>query len=149
GGGDGSLERTARSKLSWVGTASGASALPQLLLEQREALREDRVLVGEPRDHRRVVQEHDEDEQRADRAEDRGRIRLDAEPPGDRVQSAAPQRQGEQHTAREQPQQRVTLAQAARADQLENDDEQQERRDRRSDRDRKRSHRCSSSKGTA
>src|SRR5262249_58645572 len=45
GGGDGSLERTARSKLSWVRTASGASALPQLLLEQREALREDRVLV--------------------------------------------------------------------------------------------------------
>ena len=57
----------------------------QLLLEQREPLGEDRVLVGEPRDHRRVVQQHDQDEERTDRAEDRGRIRLDAEPAGDRV----------------------------------------------------------------
>src|SRR5207248_9758116 len=32
----------------------------QLLLEQREPLRENRVLVGQPRDHRRVLQQ-DED----------------------------------------------------------------------------------------
>ena len=33
--------------------------LGDLRLEQREPLREDRVLVGEPRDHRRVVQQHE------------------------------------------------------------------------------------------
>ena len=37
--------------------------LPELQLEQRKPLREDRVLVGEPRDHRRVVQQHGEDEE--------------------------------------------------------------------------------------
>ena len=36
----------------------GGRVSPQPLLEQGDPLREDRVLVGEPRDHRRVVQQH-------------------------------------------------------------------------------------------
>ena len=37
---------------------------PDALLEQREPLRQDHVLVGELRDHGRVVQQHGEDEER-------------------------------------------------------------------------------------
>ncbi len=47
----------------------------QPLLEQRHALREDRVLVGELRDHRRVVQQHEQDEERRDGEQHRGRVR--------------------------------------------------------------------------
>ena len=94
----------------------------QTRLEQREPLREDRVLVGEPRDHRRVVQQHGEDEERRDGEEDRRRIRLDADPAGDRVQAAAPRREHEQHDAGEQPEERVALAEPPAADQLEDDE---------------------------
>jgi len=122
----------------------------QLLFEQCESLREDRVLVGQPRDHRRVVQQHEEDEERADRTEDRRRVGLDSEPARDRVEPASPDREGEQHGSREQPEQRITLAQPARADQLEDGDQQQERGDRRGNRNGKWCHRwCSSSNGTA
>ena len=37
--------------------------VPHAALEQGKALREDPVLDGELRDHRRVVQEHDQDEE--------------------------------------------------------------------------------------
>ena len=121
----------------------------ELLLEQREPLRQDRVLVRKPRDHRRVVQEDDEDEERTDRSEDRRRIGLHSEPARDRVQPVAPEREREQHDACQQPQQRVALAQPPRADQLEHDDEQDERGNRSGDGDGPGSHRCSSSSGEA
>jgi hypothetical protein len=60
------------------------------LLEERQPLGEDRGLVGELRDDRRVVQQHEQDEERGDREQDRGRIGRDADPAGDGVQPAAP-----------------------------------------------------------
>jgi hypothetical protein len=96
------------------------------------------------------VEEHGEDEECADGAEDRRRIGLDAEPARDRVEAVTPDRQPEQDDAGQQPQQRVALAETPRANQLEHNEEQQEGRDRRSDRNGKWCHRrCSSSSGTA
>ncbi len=114
------------------------------LLEQRHALGEDRVLVGEPRDHRGVVQQHDEDEERG-HGEEHGRwVAGDADPARDRVQAAAPGREHEQHDAGREPEQRVALAQAPAADQLEHDEDEQDRRDRRGDGDAERGHASSS-----
>ena len=42
-----------------LSSSVGVSLLLEPRLEQREALREDHVLVGEPRDHGRVVQQHE------------------------------------------------------------------------------------------
>src|SRR4051812_40543791 len=108
-------------------------ALAELRLEKREPLREDDVLVVEPRDDRRVVEKNEDHEQDRDGEQHRGRVAAYAEPPGDRVQAAAPGRQDEQNDARQEPEERVTLAQAARADQLEDDDEQGEGCERRRD----------------
>src|SRR5206468_262694 len=83
------------------------------LLEQRDPLREDRVLVGELGNDRRVVQQNGENEERRDREEDRGRIRLNADPTRDRVQAPSPGGEREQHDACEQPEQRVPLAKPA------------------------------------
>ena len=71
----------------------------------------------------------------ADGEQDRRRIRADAEPAGDRVQPAAPRREDEQHEPRREPEERIALLQAAAADELEHDQDQQQRRDRRGDRD--------------
>ena len=58
------------------GTSSRSVRRPfrpaELLLEQGDPLREIDVLVGQPRDHRRVVEEHEEDEERRDREEHAG-----------------------------------------------------------------------------
>ena len=59
----------------------------------------------------------------------------DADPAGDRVQAASPRREHEQHEAGGEPQQRVALAQPAAPDQLEDDQQEQDRRDRGGDRD--------------
>ena len=81
------------------------------LLEQREPLGEDHVLVGELRDHGRVVQQHREDEERRDGEEHGRRVAGDADPAGDRVQAAAPRREHEQHERRS----RARAARSARA----------------------------------
>ena len=89
------LERT----VAWY-RELGRLVPPSLRLEQRHPLREDRVLVGELRDHRRVVQQHDDDEQeRRSRTGPPAGSRVDADPAGDRVQAAAPDREDEQHEA--------------------------------------------------
>jgi hypothetical protein len=75
--------------------------LAETFLQQRQPLRQDRALVGEARDHRRVVQQHEEDEEDSDGEEDRRRVGADPEPAGDRVQAPAPEREHEQHDARE------------------------------------------------
>jgi len=81
------------------------------------------------------VQQHEQDEEDPDREEDRRRVAADPEPARDRVQPAPPEREDEQHDAGEQPEQRVALAQTPRANQLEDDEQQEQRRDRRRDRD--------------
>ena len=48
-------------------------ALAQLVLKQRKALSEDRVLIAQLRDHGRVVQQHDDREQEPDRRRRRRR----------------------------------------------------------------------------
>ena len=60
------------------------------LLEQRNPLRELYVLVRELRDHRRVVEEHEEDEERGHGEEHRRSVGRDPDPAGDRVQRIAP-----------------------------------------------------------
>ena len=60
--------------------APAPTTLAELELEQRDALREDHVLVGDLREHRRVVEQHGEHEEQRDREEHRRRIRLDADP---------------------------------------------------------------------
>src|SRR4029453_12608431 len=62
-----------------------------LLLEEREALRQDRVLVRESRDDGRVVEQDDQDEKRPDGTENRRRVRLAAPPAGDGVEAVAPE----------------------------------------------------------
>ena len=118
------------------------------MLEQGELLRQDHVLVGELRDHRRVVQQDREDEERRDREEHGRRVAGDAEPAGDRVQAAAPRGEDEQDEPGREPEQRVALAQPAAADQLEDDEDQQDRRNRACDRDVERGHGYPSSSGT-
>jgi GDP-L-fucose synthase len=110
------------------------------LLEQRQPLGEDHILVGELRDHGRVVEQHREDEQRRDREQHRRRIPGHAEPARDRVQPAAPRGEHEQDEARDQPEDRVPLAEPPAADQLEHDQEQEQRRHRGDDRDLERRH---------
>jgi len=86
------------------------------------------------------VEQHSEDEERRDREQDRGRIAGDADPAGDRVQPATPGREDEQDDPGGEPEQRVALAQAAAADQLEDGEDQQDRGNRRRDRDVERRH---------
>ncbi len=114
---------------------------PDALLEQGEPLRQDHVLVGELRDHRRVVEQHGEDEERRDGEKHRRWVAGDADPAGDRVQPTAPRREHEQHDAGREPEQGIALAQPPAANQLEDDEDEQDRRDRRGDRDVERGHR--------
>ncbi len=97
-------DRRVRGKLALV-------ALADPPLEQRELLREDHVLVGELGDHRRVVQQHREDEERRDREEHGRWVAGDAEPAGDRVQAATPRGEDEQ----DEPRWRARAARSARA----------------------------------
>ena len=83
------------------------------------------------------------------REEDRRRVARDPEPPGDRVQAAPPGRENEQHDTGREPEQRVALLESPPADQLEDDQDQEERADRRRDRDPDGCHRGASSDGTA
>ena len=122
----------------------GLASFAKLLLEQGEPLCEHGVLVVELRDHRRVVEQHEQDEQRADREQHRGRIVSIPTQPAI-VFSPSPERQREQHDAGEQPEQRVALAEPARADQLQHDQDQHHRGDRGDDGDDERSHFVSSS----
>jgi hypothetical protein len=71
------------------GVASRLAA-HEALLEQRDTLGEDGGLVGELRDDRRVVQQHEQDEEGGDREQHGGRVGRDADPAGDGVQPAAP-----------------------------------------------------------
>ena len=128
----------------------GSPATARPPFQQRQPLGEQRVLVVELREHGRVVQQHDDDEQRRDREQDRRRVGRDPEPAGDRVEAAAPGREHEQHDAGDEPEQGVALLEAAAADQLEHDQDQQQRRDRGGDRDPHGSHGlATSSCGTA
>src|SRR5579864_2501804 len=112
----------------------------ELLLEQRQPLREQDVLIGETRDHRRIVQQHGEDEEDADREQHGGRIAANSDPAGDRVESAAPRGERCERESREQPEKRISLPQPVTADELEHDEYECERRDCAGDRDCERRH---------
>jgi hypothetical protein len=97
-------------------------------------LGEDGVLVREARDDRGVVKEDDDHEDGADREEHRRRVRDPGEA-GERVEPAPPERQDEHHRRREEPEEGVALPQRAAPDQLQHDEEERERDERRDDRD--------------
>ena len=109
-------------------------ALAELELEQRDALREDHVLVGDLREHGRVMEQYGEHEEQRYRKKHRRSVRLDSDPTCDRVQTATPRGEREQHESREEPEQGIPLAQPSGADQLEDDEQQQQRRRRRGER---------------
>ena len=92
--------------------------------QQRHLLGQQHVVVGQPGEHRRVVQEHGDHEHDRRGEEDRRRVALDAEPARDRVEPAAPDREHEQDEPGHEPEQRVALLQPPAADQLEDDEEQ-------------------------
>jgi hypothetical protein len=118
---------SARWRFSCHGFGRCLPPLTELELEQSDSLGEDHILIGHLRDHGRVVQQDGEHEEQGDREENSGRVRLDADPAGDRIQTATPRREGEEYEAGQQPEQRVALAETARANQLEHDGEQQQR----------------------
>src|SRR3954454_1926174 len=104
----------------------GVSRKPDdLLLEEREPLRQHGVLLVELREHGGVVEQHDDDEQRRYGEQDRRRVRGDAEPAGHRVEPAAPGGENEEHDPGGEPHQGVALLQASAADQLEHDQDQE------------------------
>ena len=122
--------------------SSGGFRFLELLLQQRDPLGEQQVALGELRDRGRVVKQHDEDEDGREQEERRRRVG-DPDRLREHVQPVAPHREDEQHDAGHQPQQRVTLLEAAAADQLEDDDQQENRGDGREDGDANWGH-CSS-----
>src|SRR5688572_28250942 len=124
-------------------TASRSIPLLELLLEDCEALRERDVLVDELRDGRRVVEQHEEDEEHRHGEQHRRRVRLDAEPVCDRRRRRSPDRKHEQYDPRDEPEQRVALLQAPLADQLEHDEHEQHGGDCARDREGERRHRVS------
>jgi len=85
------------------------------------------------------VQQHDDDEDGRDGEERRRRVG-DADHPGQRVEAGAPEREHDHDAGGDEPEQRVALAQAAAADQLEHDRKQAERDERRDEGDLERRH---------
>src|ERR671919_461941 len=129
-------QRRLRLRRALVGTQS-----PDALLEERQPLRELDVLVGELRDDGRVVEQHEEDEERRDREEHGRRVAGDPEPAGDRVQAAAPVGEDEKRDPGREPEQSVALLEAPSAHELEHDEDQDQRGDDPDDRDSERRHR--------
>src|SRR5581483_11420701 len=93
-----------------------------------------------PRDDRRVVQQHREEEENPDREQDCRRVAADADTSCDRVQAVAPGRKPRERESGEQPQERVALTQPVAPDQLEHDEDEREGRNRPCDGDGERSH---------
>jgi hypothetical protein len=87
------------------------------------------------------VEQDEEDEERRDGEQDRRRIARDAKPPRDRVQRFAPGGEHEEHDTGGKPEQRVALFQSASSDELEDDQDEKERRNDADERNSERSHR--------
>jgi hypothetical protein len=85
------------------------------------------------------VEEDDDDEERAEH-EERRRGVVDPDQACDRVEAASPEGEDEQDGGRQEPEEGVALAQAARPDQLEDDGEERDRDRRRDEGDAERRH---------
>src|SRR5688572_22943849 len=86
--------------------------LAKLVVEERETLSEDLVLVGELRDDSGVVQQQDQDKERSHHEERRGRIR-DPHEVGQNSESISPDGKDEDDGRGEKPEERVTLLKAS------------------------------------
>jgi hypothetical protein len=90
------------------------------------------------------VQQDDDGEECGEREERRRRV-VDPDEARDRVEPASPNGEDEHDARRQEPEERVALAEAPAANQLEDDEEERDRDERRDDGDAKRGHARSAS----